>query len=111
MSGRGKLPSHSIISIYSFDQSHCSAKLRLDVNRVNILGLQDCKTVVYEWTGKCRSCQGSGLVSYYNKRGKEVICKCIPCFGIGTISFSFAFSIPFPHSPSSCFLFVLLLGL
>lgn len=42
--------------------------------------------MVYEWTGKCRSCQGSGLVSYYNKRGKEIICKCIPCFGIGTIS-------------------------
>ena len=28
--------------------------------------------MVYEWTGKCRSCQGSGYVSYYNKRGKEV---------------------------------------
>ncbi|KAM3695084.1 hypothetical protein ACB098_07G102900 [Castanea mollissima] len=44
---------------------------------------EDCKEVVYEWTGKCRSCQGSGLVSYYNKRGKETICKCIPCQGIG----------------------------
>ncbi|KAK6136873.1 hypothetical protein DH2020_029385 [Rehmannia glutinosa] len=43
---------------------------------------QDCKPMVYEWTGKCRSCQGSGLVSYYNKRGKETICKCIPCQGI-----------------------------
>ncbi|XP_078441228.1 protein disulfide isomerase isoform X2 [Wolffia australiana] len=31
--------------------------------------LEDCKTVVYEWTGKCRSCQGTGLVSYYNKKG------------------------------------------
>lgn len=39
--------------------------------------------MVYEWTGKCRSCQGSGSVSYYKKRGKEVICKCIPCQGIG----------------------------
>ncbi|PNY11425.1 protein disulfide-isomerase SCO2-like [Trifolium pratense] len=45
--------------------------------------LEDCKEVVYEWTGKCRSCQGSGYVSYYNKRGKEVTCKCIPCMGIG----------------------------
>ncbi|XP_012836947.1 PREDICTED: protein disulfide-isomerase SCO2 isoform X1 [Erythranthe guttata] len=43
---------------------------------------QDCKPMVYEWTGKCRSCQGSGLVSYYNKRGKETLCKCIPCQGI-----------------------------
>ncbi|XP_057488129.1 protein disulfide-isomerase SCO2-like isoform X2 [Actinidia eriantha] len=46
--------------------------------------VEDCKEVVYEWTGKCRSCQGSGFVSYYNKRGKEVVCKCIPCRGIGT---------------------------
>ncbi|QHO16076.1 Protein disulfide-isomerase [Arachis hypogaea] len=45
--------------------------------------LEDCKEVVYEWTGKCRSCQGSGYVNYYNKRGKEVTCKCIPCMGIG----------------------------
>ncbi|XVE49187.1 hypothetical protein DITRI_Ditri01bG0062300 [Diplodiscus trichospermus] len=44
--------------------------------------IQDCKEVVYEWTGECRSCQGTGLVSYYNKRGKEIICKCIPCLGI-----------------------------
>ena len=43
--------------------------------------------MVYEWTGKCRSCQGSGYVSYYNKRGKEITCKCIPCMGIGTVLF------------------------
>lgn len=49
--------------------------------------VEDCKEVAYEWTGKCRSCQGSGLVSYYNKRGKETICKCIPCFGVGTFLF------------------------
>ncbi|KAI3704050.1 hypothetical protein L1987_74256 [Smallanthus sonchifolius] len=47
--------------------------------------IEDCKAVVYEWTGKCRSCQGSGYVSYYNKRGKEVACKCIPCQGIGYV--------------------------
>lgn len=47
--------------------------------------IEDCKTVVYEWTGVCRSCQGSGLVSYYSKRGKETICKCIPCQGIGYV--------------------------
>ncbi|KAM5549279.1 hypothetical protein ABKV19_000612 [Rosa sericea] len=44
--------------------------------------VEDCKIVVYEWTGKCRSCQGSGYASYYNKRGKENVCKCIPCQGI-----------------------------
>ena len=38
--------------------------------------------VVYEWTGKCRSCQGTGYVDYYNKRGR-ITCKCIPCLGIG----------------------------
>lgn len=47
--------------------------------------VEDCKEVMYEWTGKCRSCQGSGLFSYYNKRGKEIICKCIPCMGIGYV--------------------------
>ncbi|KAH7575258.1 hypothetical protein JRO89_XS02G0071500 [Xanthoceras sorbifolium] len=60
----------------------------------------DCKEVVYEWTGKCRSCQGSGYVSYYNKRGKEITCKCIPCLGIG-ISFFFItrqHEIQFRHS-------------
>ncbi|KAG1342229.1 Protein disulfide-isomerase SCO2 [Cocos nucifera] len=44
--------------------------------------IQDCKEVVYEWTGKCRSCQGTGFVSYYNKKGREIICKCVPCLGI-----------------------------
>ncbi|KAM5549278.1 protein disulfide-isomerase SCO2 [Rosa sericea] len=47
--------------------------------------VEDCKIVVYEWTGKCRSCQGSGYASYYNKRGKENVCKCIPCQGIGYV--------------------------
>ncbi|XP_022896807.1 protein disulfide-isomerase SCO2-like isoform X3 [Olea europaea var. sylvestris] len=47
--------------------------------------IEDCKPMVYEWTGVCRSCQGTGLVSYYNKRGKETICKCIPCMGIGYV--------------------------
>ncbi|URE33810.1 hypothetical protein MUK42_15938 [Musa troglodytarum] len=45
--------------------------------------IEDCKAVVYEWTGKCRSCHGTGLVSYYNQRGRETICKCVPCLGIG----------------------------
>ncbi|EPS60537.1 hypothetical protein M569_14266, partial [Genlisea aurea] len=45
----------------------------------------DCKPMVYEWTGKCRSCQGTGLVSYYNKKGRETICKCIPCLGVGYV--------------------------
>lgn len=43
--------------------------------------------MVYEWTGKCRSCQGTGFVSYYNKKGRETICKCVPCLGIGIVSF------------------------
>ncbi|XP_020082849.1 protein disulfide-isomerase SCO2 [Ananas comosus] len=47
--------------------------------------VEDCKEVVYEWTGKCRSCQGTGFVSYYNKKGKETICKCVPCLGIGYV--------------------------
>ncbi|WCJ17664.1 protein disulfide isomerase [Euphorbia peplus] len=47
--------------------------------------VEDCRTVVYEWTGKCNSCQGSGYASYYNKRGKETLCKCIPCQGIGYV--------------------------
>ncbi|CAI0556953.1 unnamed protein product [Linum tenue] len=61
-------------------------------NRVNGVSMvpvfemiPDCREVVYEWTGKCRSCQGSGDVSYFNKRGKEIICKCVPCQGIGYV--------------------------
>ncbi|KAJ6810764.1 protein disulfide-isomerase SCO2-like [Iris pallida] len=46
---------------------------------------EDCREVAYEWTGKCRSCQGSGWVSYYSKKGRETICKCIPCQGIGYV--------------------------
>ncbi|XP_047046849.1 protein disulfide-isomerase SCO2-like isoform X2 [Lolium rigidum] len=45
--------------------------------------VDECKTVSYEWTGKCRSCQGSGLVTYFRKKGKETICTCVPCAGIG----------------------------
>ncbi|XP_057982253.1 protein disulfide-isomerase SCO2-like [Malania oleifera] len=44
--------------------------------------VEDCNEMVYEWTGKCQSCQGSGFVSYYNKKGKKSVCKCIPCLGI-----------------------------
>ncbi|KAI0494842.1 hypothetical protein KFK09_024987 [Dendrobium nobile] len=47
--------------------------------------VQECKEVVYEWTGKCRSCQGTGFVSYYSKKGRETICKCIPCLGLGYV--------------------------
>ncbi|KAJ8423124.1 hypothetical protein Cgig2_027338 [Carnegiea gigantea] len=47
--------------------------------------VEDCRVVVYEWTGECRSCQGTGYVRYYNKRGKETTCKCIPCMGIGYV--------------------------
>lgn len=46
---------------------------------------EECKEVVYEWTGKCRSCQGSGYTSFYSKKGREVISKCIPCLGIGYV--------------------------
>ncbi|XP_057982252.1 protein disulfide-isomerase SCO2-like, partial [Malania oleifera] len=46
--------------------------------------VEDCNEMVYEWTGKCQSCQGSGFVSYYNKKGKKSVCKCITCLGIGT---------------------------
>lgn len=46
--------------------------------------IEDCKVPIFEWTGKCRSCQGTGYVDYYNKRGKTT-CKCIPCMGIGYV--------------------------
>ncbi|XP_074560220.1 protein disulfide-isomerase SCO2-like [Curcuma longa] len=54
-----------------------------DIEILECCCLCDCKEVVYEWTGKCRSCQGTGFVSYYNKKGRETICKCVPCLGIG----------------------------
>lgn len=46
---------------------------------------EECKEVVYEWTGKCRSCQGTGYTSFYRKKGHEVTSKCIPCLGIGYV--------------------------
>jgi hypothetical protein len=56
---------------------------------VHRYGLKECRTVSYEWTGKCGSCQGTGLVSYFRKKGKETICKCVPCAGIGEIRSTF----------------------
>uniref|UniRef100_A0A7I4D5V6 Uncharacterized protein n=2 Tax=Physcomitrium patens TaxID=3218 RepID=A0A7I4D5V6_PHYPA len=47
--------------------------------------VQDCKNPVYQWTAKCSRCQGTGEVSFYRKRGKEVISKCIACLGIGYV--------------------------
>ncbi|KAH7575254.1 hypothetical protein JRO89_XS02G0071100 [Xanthoceras sorbifolium] len=80
---------------------HCGIQTADKWNQTAEKGeMSDCKEVVYEWTGKCRSCQGSGYVSYYNKRGKEITCKCIPCLGIG-ISFFFItrqHEIQFRHS-------------
>lgn len=46
---------------------------------------KDCKDVLYQWTGKCTRCQGTGEVSYYRKKGRETICKCIPCMGLGYV--------------------------
>ncbi|KAI5067417.1 hypothetical protein GOP47_0017945 [Adiantum capillus-veneris] len=46
---------------------------------------KDCKDVLYQWVGKCSRCQGTGEVSYFPKKGREVICKCIPCMGLGYV--------------------------
>ncbi|XP_039795476.1 protein disulfide-isomerase SCO2-like isoform X1 [Panicum virgatum] len=68
--------------------------------------VEDCKTVSYEWAGKCRSCQGTGLVSYFRKKGKETICKCVPCAGIANMTelssgFAFYHDEPVPKFLSS----------
>lgn len=47
--------------------------------------LEFCKDPVYQWTAKCTRCQGTGEVSFYRKRGREVISKCIACIGIGYV--------------------------
>ncbi|KAG0569003.1 hypothetical protein M758_6G054800 [Ceratodon purpureus] len=47
--------------------------------------LEYCKDPVYQWTTKCTRCQGTGEVSFFRKRGKEVISKCIACVGIGYV--------------------------
>lgn len=47
--------------------------------------LEDCKEPVYQWTSKCSRCQGTGEVSFYRKRGKEVISSCIACTGTGYV--------------------------
>ncbi|KAK9116123.1 hypothetical protein Sjap_015070 [Stephania japonica] len=40
------------------------------------------------WTNlrSVRVARGTGFVSYFNKRGKETTCKCIPCLGIALAS-------------------------
>lgn len=77
---------------YSISSSQSSGDLgflllQLRRNMVSVcvcLGVvQYCKDVVYQWTSKCQRCQGTGEVSFYRKRGKEVISKCIACTGIG----------------------------
>ncbi|CAM6091975.1 unnamed protein product [Calypogeia fissa] len=45
---------------------------------------QTCKDVIYQWTGDCKRCQGTGLVSFYRKK-REIISKCINCLGIGSV--------------------------
>lgn len=47
--------------------------------------VEDCKEVVYEWTGECKCCQGTGYVDYYNKRGDQMVCKCLACSGVGYV--------------------------
>ncbi|MCO5604974.1 hypothetical protein L7F22_059149 [Adiantum nelumboides] len=46
---------------------------------------KDCKDVLYQWIGKCSRCQGTGEVSFFRKKGREIICKCIPCMGLGKL--------------------------
>ncbi|CAI5490015.1 unnamed protein product [Closterium sp. Naga37s-1] len=47
--------------------------------------MQDCKEVVYQWTGKCTRCSGTGYVSFRRKRGKDYTGTCITCSGIGYV--------------------------
>ncbi|GJP45838.1 hypothetical protein CLOM_g5183 [Closterium sp. NIES-68] len=47
--------------------------------------MQDCKEVVYQWTGKCTQCSGTGFVSFRRKRGKDYTGTCITCSGIGYV--------------------------
>ncbi|KAH7279855.1 hypothetical protein KP509_37G040700 [Ceratopteris richardii] len=47
--------------------------------------MKDCGDVLYQWVGKCSRCQGTGEVSYFPKKGREIICKCIPCMGLGHV--------------------------
>lgn len=45
---------------------------------------ESCKDVIYQWTGDCKRCQGTGVVSFYRKK-REITSKCINCLGIGSV--------------------------
>ncbi|KAI5080363.1 hypothetical protein GOP47_0005842 [Adiantum capillus-veneris] len=47
--------------------------------------IKDCRDVIYQWTGECSRCQGTGDVNYHNREGREVIWKCITCLGLGYV--------------------------
>ncbi|GJP52754.1 hypothetical protein CLOM_g11839 [Closterium sp. NIES-68] len=47
---------------------------------------QNCKEVVFQWTGKCTRCNGAGFVSFRRKKGKDFSGKCITCHGIGYVN-------------------------
>ncbi|GAQ79438.1 cotyledon-specific chloroplast biogenesis factor 1 [Klebsormidium nitens] len=55
------------------------ARLNCDVE------MQACKKPLFSYTGECKRCQGTGVVSFYRKNGKEVISSCITCQGVGYV--------------------------
>ncbi|MCO5592943.1 hypothetical protein L7F22_046947 [Adiantum nelumboides] len=44
--------------------------------------IKDCRDVIYQWTGECSRCQGTGDITYHNREGRELIWKCITCLGL-----------------------------
>ncbi|CAI5481765.1 unnamed protein product [Closterium sp. Yama58-4] len=62
---------------------------------------QNCKEVVFQWTGKCSRCNGAGFVTFRRKKGKDFSGKCITCHGIGYVNrFTVRDDIPLPPSPA-----------
>ncbi|KAH7301945.1 hypothetical protein KP509_23G049400 [Ceratopteris richardii] len=45
--------------------------------------IKDCRDVIYQWTGECSRCQGTGKVIFYKEKDREVVCECINCIGLG----------------------------
>ncbi|BBN18687.1 protein disulfide-isomerase [Marchantia polymorpha subsp. ruderalis] len=69
----------------TFPGSKPAPKEQIEALKLCDVEKEDCKEVVYQWTGECKACRGTGSVSFYRKR-HEVISTCISCLGIGYVN-------------------------
>lgn len=64
-----------------------SAPARAEVEKMKNCDpeIKDCRDVIYQWTGECSRCQGTGSVNDQKRKGRDVIMQCITCLGLGHV--------------------------